>query len=102
MVIQLRQEMVSVGTPYDGRLSLKDSGFLRVTFVEIFEYGVVFCPSTEGPHYMISKVPNDCWEEPNTGIVYEFLQIRDDERGSFPQHLEIIPDPDKDMWSNKK
>lgn len=97
MLVLLRQANIKFDTFSHGKLRLHEASFIRAKFVEIFEYGVVILPiAGEDNHTLIEKVKRDCWKEPNTGIVYDFLEIRTPDSLSFlPKHLEIEPAPSR-------
>jgi hypothetical protein len=93
MIIFLRQDSIKVGTSCDHKLTLAEAGFIRVKYVEVFADRIEFLPLEEDQdHMLIEKVNEDCWLEPNTGIIYEYLFIYPSEWiQSLPQHLEIKP-----------
>lgn len=97
MFILFRQTNIKLGTSKDGELRLLDASFIRAKFLEVFEYGIVILP-TEGEdnHSLIEKVDGDCWKEPNTNIVYDYVEIREEaDSVLIPQHLEIHPPPSR-------
>lgn len=96
MLIILRQPNIDISASYKDSLSIKEAAFMRCECAEVFEYGVEFLPLKDlsGTHQLIKKVHKDCWEEPNTGLVYEFLHIVPPSWLKFiPKHLELVPPP---------
>lgn len=97
MVILFRQSNIKLGAGNDSFLRLRDAAFLRVKFAEIFDYGVVVLPQAgDDNHCLIEKVNGDCWREPNTGIAYDFFEVKNREAFlSLPVHLEIHTAPSR-------
>jgi hypothetical protein len=91
MIIFLRQNSISIGSSSDHELTLAEAGFIWVRYVEVFDDRIEFMPlEQDQDHMVIEKVNDDCWLEPNTGIIYEYLFIYPSERiRLLPQHLEI-------------
>jgi hypothetical protein len=93
MIIFLRQDSIRIGSSCDHKLTLAEAGFIWVSYVEVFDDRIEFMPLDKPQdHMVIEKVNDDCWLEPNTGIIYEYLFIYPSERiRLLPQHLEIKP-----------
>ena len=92
MLIVLRQANIDVSAHYKNALTKRQAAFIRVESVEAFDYGLEFLPTKDRirNHQLIEKVKNADWAEPNTGIIYDFLNIVPDSWLSFiPSHLEI-------------
>ena len=55
---------------------------------------MIFPEEGEDNHTLIEKVQQDRWKEPNTGIIYDHMEIRTlDSIFLLPNHLEIHPAP---------
>lgn len=92
MIIFLRKSEISVGTEDDHKLTLKQACFIKTRFIELYENGVEFAPIEWRDHAFIKRIDGDCWLEPFTGFVYDFLFVYPAERlDILPKHLEIQP-----------
>ncbi len=60
-----------------------------------------FCRLAQ-PHMFIKKLGGDCWLEPTSGIIYEYLFLYPkDQIYRFPKHLEILPNNNEEANANQ-